>query len=89
MVLLRNLLINLGKLVFFIRIIVQAKNCVKVVRYWMVFNGESNVVINDLTQMLPLLTKKKIEDIINIMQKKWLIPRNWGMKWNVILQDKL
>lgn len=43
----------------------------------MVFNGESNVVINDLTQMLPLLTKKKkIEDIINIMQKKWLIPRN-------------
>lgn len=33
MVLLRNLLINLGKLVFFISIIVQAKNWVKVVRY--------------------------------------------------------
>lgn len=45
----------------------------------MVFNGESNVVINDLTQMLPLLTKKKKkkkEDIINIVQKKLLIPRN-------------
>lgn len=60
----------------------------------MIFNGESNIVINDLTQMLPVLywpkkKLKKLEDIINVMQKKWLIPRNWGMKWNEVLQDAL
>lgn len=58
----------------------------------MIFNGESNVVINDVMQMLPLLywkKKKKLEDIVNIMQKKRLVPRNWGMKWKEILYDAL
>lgn len=36
----------------------------------MIFNGESNVVINDLTQMLPVLYwQKELEDTINIMGK--------------------
>lgn len=52
MVLLRNLFI---KLIFFYKDYSTGKNWVKVVRYKIIFNDESNVVINDVTQMLPVL----------------------------------